>query len=105
VLGGVSVRTRFLVFVAVCVGVDPGVGALEKGNESRCWWLLCGLASGEIAGRRRPLPIDMANALVGGADGAAEFSDGALGVAGGAFVSTGADMAAGKFGRQFPNIP
>jgi hypothetical protein len=112
VFGGVSVRTRFFVFAAANVGVDPGVGALEKGNDSHWWWLLGELVCGEIAGRRRPPPIESADSL-GGADGAADFSDGVLGVgavtetctvARGAFTSASADMAAGKLGRQFPNI-
>jgi len=113
VFGGVSVRMRFFVFVAVSVGVDPGVGALEKGNPSRWWWLLCGLASGGVAVKRRLLAIEGADSL-GGAEGVADFSDGALGVgavietctiAGGALTSAGADMAAGKLGRQIPDKP
>ena len=112
--GGVSVRTRFFVFVAASVGVDPGVGALEKEKYSRWLWLPCGLVSGEIMGRRTPLPIEGGANSLGGAEGAADFSDAALGVgaftatctvAGGEFASAGADMAASKLGRQFPNIP
>ena len=109
--GGVSVRTRFFVFVAASVGVDPGVGALEKGKESRWLWLLCELESGEIMGRRRPPPIEGGANSLGGTEGAADLSDAVLGVgafmetctvAGDEFVSAGADMAAGKLGRQFP---
>jgi len=64
-------------------------------------------------GRRRPLPIEGGANSLGGAEGAADLSDAALGVgafmetctvAGDEFVSAGADMAAGKLGRQFPNI-
>lgn len=76
-------------------------------------WLLCELASGEIIGRRRPLPIEGAADSLGGAEGAGDLSDAAVGVgafmetctvAGDEFASADADMAAGKLGRQFPNI-
>lgn len=64
-------------------------------------------------GRRRPLPIDGGANSLGGAEGATDFSDAALGVgdftetctiAGGEFASADADMAASKLGRQFPII-
>ena len=35
VFGGVSVRTRFFVFVAAKVGVDDGVDEPENGNPLR----------------------------------------------------------------------
>lgn len=90
--------------------MDPDVGALEKGNESRWWWLLCELRSGETMGRWRPLPIDGGASSLGGAEGEADICDAVLGVgastetctvAGDEFASARADMAAGKLdGRQ-----
>ena len=61
-------------------------------------------------GRRRPLPNEgVPTLLLGGTEGAADFSDATLGVgafvetctvAGDEFASAGTDMAAGKLGRQ-----
>lgn len=110
--GGVSVRTRFFVFVVARVGVDPGVDVDVPGKGNPLRWLY-GLGSGEVVGRRRPLAIEAADSLAS-AGGVADFSDNAVGVgtaeetctaaAGGAFASAGTDMAAGKLGRQFPNV-